>query len=898
VIDPAHSNLAGGGLGPAPCRVALASRKPRSGGALLLAGLALVLPAFLLSGSALAGTTGKLSGRVVDAKKAPLPGVTVLLVGQRLGAFTDTDGRYTILNVPAGTYQVKFQLLGYRAVAVTDVQVNADNTTVANISMEEAPVEMKEIVVSGKSPVVDVRQTSTIATVNKEQIATLPVQELNEIVNLQAGVVDGHFRGGRLGEVQYQVDGISMNNSYDNTASLRIDRSLLEEVQVISGTFDAEYGQAMSGVVNAVLKRGSKELHWDGEAYSGGFVYPGHAEERQLVYNFRPTGVRNFQFSLTGPTPQKQTLFLANVQRYYFDDFVYGNRVFNTDGTPGDNTEVPLGQTRQWSGVGKLSNTSIKNVEMSYQAIFNTIDGQRTDYLFRYDPDGLSKQHTYSIVHGLEWTHTLNKKSFYNFGVRQNYFNYEDMAYTDLYDPRYDLAGPPRAVPQLNGAYDKGVSLNRFHQNTNAIIFKGSLVTQITNDHQVKAGAEFQWPRLEFGNLGYLIPTTIAGRETLQRIDSDPAHQLPPLSVYHPVQGAAYAQEQTEWNDLNVRVGLRLDYFDARSTVPSELSNPGNTIAGAPHSEPVPTTKKVTLSPRIGVSYPVSPRASLYFAYGHFYQLPPLGTIFTNADYSVLANLSAGEDLASSKIGTIGNPDIKPERTIQYQAGYKQAISENLGADLTVFYKDIRDLLGTEILSTYNDAEYPRLANVDFGNVLGFTVSFDLRPKGLLGGSVDYTFQMAEGNTSDPHETATRAEAGLDANPRLIPFNWDQRHTLNLTGTLAQPSNWSASAIFRFASGQPYTPEGEFSGGTVENSGRKPNAYLLDLRGEKSLRASGFHLSLFGRIFNVFDTRYFNGFVYTDTGSPYYSLTTVPPDPTRYYAPRRIEVGLRASALH
>src|SRR5262249_30175197 len=107
--------------------------------------------------------------------------------------------------------------------------------------------------------------------------------------------------------------------------------------------------------------------------------------------------------------------FLANLQRYYFDDFVYGNRVFNTDGTPGDNTEVPLGQTRQWSGVGKLSNTSIKNVEMSYQAIFNTIDGQRTDYLFRYDPDGLSKQHTYSIVHGLEWTHTLNKKSFYNF---------------------------------------------------------------------------------------------------------------------------------------------------------------------------------------------------------------------------------------------------------------------------------------------------------------------------------------------------------------------------------------------------------------------------------------------------------------------------------------------------
>jgi outer membrane receptor protein involved in Fe transport len=857
----------------------------------------LLLPAlFGSSAPALAGTTGKLSGRVVDAKKAPLIGVTVQIVGQKFGAYTDADGRYSILNIPAGTYEVKFQFLGYRPVAVTDVQVNADNTTVTNVSMDEEAVEMKEVVISGRAPVVDVHQTSTIATVNKDQIAALPVQELNDVVNLQAGVVDGHFRGGRLGEVQYQVDGISMNNSYDNSSTLRIDRSLIEEVQVISGTFDAEYGQAMSGVVNAVLKRGSKQLHWDGEVFSGGFVYPGDAAERQLVYQFRPTGVRNFQVSVTGPTPQKQTLFLANLQRYYFDDFVYGNRIFNTDGSKGDSADVPLGQSRQWSGVGKISNTSIKNVEMSYQAIFNTIDGQNTDYLYRYNPDGLPHQNTYSIVHGFEWTHTLSKKSFYNFGVRQNYFTYQDLVYDDLYDPRYDIGGPPHANPQLYNAYDAGVSLNRFHQTTNSLIFKGSYTTQITNYHQVKLGGEFQFPRLEFGNLGYLIPTQIGGRDTLLRVQSDPSKQLPPLAVYHPVQGAAYAQEQTEWNDLNFRVGLRMDYFDARTTVPSDLSNPGNTIEGAPLSHPVPTTKKVTLSPRIGVSYPVSARASLYFAYGHFYQLPGLGTVFGNSDYSVLGNLSAGQAV-SSQIGTFGNPDIKPERTVQYQAGYKHAFSENLGGDLTVFYKDIRDLLGTEILTTYNDAQYTRLANTDFGNVLGVTFSFDMRPKGLLGGSFDYTWQMAEGNTSDPYETATRAEAGLDANPHLIPFNWDQRHTINLTATLAKPTNWSASGIFRFASGQPYTPAGEFTGTTTENSERKPNAFLLDLRGEKSLRASGFHMSLFARIFNVFDTRYFNGFVFADTGSPYYSLAPQVPDPTRWYAPRRIELGLSASAL-
>ncbi len=78
----------------------------------------------------------------------------------------------------------------------------------------------------------------------------------------------------------------------------------------------------------------------------------------------------------------------------------------------------------------------------------------------------------------------------------------------------------------------------------------------------------------------------------------------------------------------------------------------------------------------------------------------------------------------------MGNPDVKPEMTVQYEFGYKQALSEDLGLDLTVFYKDIRDLLGVEFIETYNGAEYARLTNVDFGDVLGFTVALDQRPSG------------------------------------------------------------------------------------------------------------------------------------------------------------------------
>ena len=157
------------------------------------------------------------------------------------------------------------------------MQVSADNTTRQDIAIEETAVAMEQVEVKAARPLVDVNLTSSRSTVSNKVMAALPVQELQDVVNLQAGVVDGHIRGGRLGEVQYQVDGVSVNNAYDNKASLRLDRSLLQEVQVISGVFDAEYGQAMSGVVNAVLKDGTDRFQWGAEIASGGYFFPGRS---------------------------------------------------------------------------------------------------------------------------------------------------------------------------------------------------------------------------------------------------------------------------------------------------------------------------------------------------------------------------------------------------------------------------------------------------------------------------------------------------------------------------------------------------------------------------------------------------------------------------------------------
>lgn len=860
---------------------------------------------FLVPGSLWAGTTGVLTGKITDGEDKPVVAATILLIGTRLGAYSDTEGNYTIFNVPAGTYSVKVSRLGYNSVTTEKVRISADNTTTLDVGLGDTTLQTEEVVVVAERPPVDLKLTSSQVNLTAEDIEELPIQDLDDVVNLQSGVVDGHFRGGRSGEVQYQVDGVSVNNAFDNSSSLNVDRSLLQEVQVISGTFDAEYGQAMSGVVNAILKQGTEKFEMSGEVYVGGWLFPGSEEVRLTDDTFRPTAIQSYQLSLSGPIPLGETTYLLSGRRYLFDDYVYGERRFvptdradfeNGVYTPsGDGEKVVLGYSKEWSGLFKLTNTSLANAKINYQAIFNQGESRRTDFAFRFNPDGLSRQKSFSISHGFDWTQTLGASTFLDVSLRQNYFKYEDFVYADVFDPRYDAAGKPDGDRNYeDGAIVQGVQLGRFLQETNTLLVKASVVSRVSPEHQLKTGLEFSQPEVTFGSPGYLTFSSVGGVESLVRHIDDPP-DFPPVATYYPVSGAAYLQDQMDLRDLIVRAGLRFDYFDARSTIPSDLANPANSIDGAPESHPQDTTVKMRLSPRLGVAYPIEDSAAIHFAYGHFHQFPAIGRIFTNSDYDVLANLQAGSD----NFGVMGNPDVAPEETIQYEIGYKQILTPDLGFDLTLFYKDIRNLLGVEFIETYTGARYPRLTNVDFGNVYGITLAVDHRRIGPVSLALDYTWLRALGNSSDPNETATRAAAGEDPRPRLIPFNWDQRHTLNITAVLSKPGNYSISTVIKAASGQPFTPvlESGFGHGLETNSGRKPSGILVDLRASKTLGSKG-RFNLFTRVFNLFDTRFFNGFVFDSTGSPDYSRFPEPDrvalaNPTRFFPPRRIEFGLQ-----
>ena len=223
-----------------------------------------------------AGTTGKISGKVVDENNQPLIGCNIVVKGTSLGAATDIKGEYFILNIPPGKYDLTASMIGYGTVTVEGTLVMVDLTAKTNFFLKPETIEGDVITVTAEKPTVRLDQTSMSAVVSSEDIENLPVTDVGDVIELQAGIVRDpnggfHVRGGRSSEVSFWVDGVATTDSYDGSSGLEIENAGIQEVQVISGTFNAEYGQAMSGIVNVVTKDGGLNYQGNLDFFSGGY---------------------------------------------------------------------------------------------------------------------------------------------------------------------------------------------------------------------------------------------------------------------------------------------------------------------------------------------------------------------------------------------------------------------------------------------------------------------------------------------------------------------------------------------------------------------------------------------------------------------------------------------------
>ena len=223
-----------------------------------------------------AGTTGKISGKVVDENNQPLIGCNIVVKGTSLGAATNIKGEYFILNIPPGKYDLTASMIGYGTVTVEGTLVMVDLTAKTNFFLKPETIEGDVITVTAEKPTVRLDQTSMSAVVSSDDIENLPVTDVGDVIELQAGIVRDpnggfHVRGGRSSEVSFWVDGVATTDSYDGSSGLEIENAGIQEVQVISGTFNAEYGQAMSGIVNVVTKDGGLNYQGNLDFFSGGY---------------------------------------------------------------------------------------------------------------------------------------------------------------------------------------------------------------------------------------------------------------------------------------------------------------------------------------------------------------------------------------------------------------------------------------------------------------------------------------------------------------------------------------------------------------------------------------------------------------------------------------------------
>ncbi|MGD8778010.1 MAG: TonB-dependent receptor [Ignavibacteria bacterium] len=910
--------------------------------------IVLTVITFLLLGQLAYGqTTGKISGKVVDKNtQEPLYGANVVILGTTMGAAVDYSGEYFIINISPGKYDVKVSMVGYAPVTYSGVQISVNRTTTINAELSMDDLELEQIVVSVKAVSKKKDQTSSVKNVSADQIKQLPVENIGDVIEMQAGVVKGHFRGGRTTEVSYLVDGVAVTEGFNRTSnSVSIETEAVQDLEVITGTFNAEYGRAMSGIVNIVTKEGSKELHGSFSSSLSNYMT---SHDDIFIGSDVGDVTRNqdYKIQLEGPVYKDYITFFTNVRYQKNDGYLNGIRRFNVDdysnfsnadmlgetttkwdavidGTKyyseatGDNEYIPMASNEATSFIGKLTFRPLSGFKASLMYTKNQKEYQKYNHYYNYRPDGRRIYYEKSDLFLLQMNHVLSKSMFHDLKLSYKRTHNENYLYKDPFDSRYVATNyNSEAGGFASGGQDRGygsVELNDMN-------IKYDLTWQVNNNNSIKTGIIYTGYDLSRDTV--VVRDKKYGSSELDEFyyDSDKEKivfypyepEILDSSVFSdnynkkPYEISAYIQDKMEYDDLVLNFGIRFDYFNSNTTYPSQMRNPANQLSFPDNPERMSTypdaEPQYQFSPRFGLSYTLGTSAVLHFSYGHFFQMPPLYALYQNSrnliplgDYEIV----------------LGNPNLKAEKTVQYEMGIWQEIMPRMGLELNVFYRDIYDLQSAIVITTYNQIKYGFFSNKDYGNTKGFELKFDYFT-GPLSCFVNYTLQFTRGNADNPTSNFDRAGESLDEIPKLIPLKWDQRHTLNLSVGYNE-DNYGVNLTGYLNSGLAYTyepiPESPlYKQALYPNNEHRPSTISLDLRSHYDIGIfENVKTRLTLSIYNLFDTlneervdattgRAYSAIVrpteISTFKSNYNDIYDAVKDPSMYAAPREVKIGL------
>lgn len=774
-----------------------------------------------------AQTTGKIAGSITDASSGePLAGTNVFIRGTQMGAAADIDGDFFILKVPPGTYEVEANLVGYTPMVQTEVRVQINHTSALIFELKVQILEGEVVTVVAERPVVDKQLTASKQVMSADEFEKSFVTNIEDAVATQQGVnIHGGIRGGFLTDVKYMLDGLSVRDGSSSSNYSAFNTSSIQELEVLTGGYNAEYGQASGAVVNAVTKTARDRMHGSviyrtrpaGIYHWGGYMYDDDVYENRIIAT-TPEYWENYQI----PNWMDPETTPEELMAYYRDNILNppGSEVFkNYNDRWSQEIEAtlygPIGEDWTYMVSGRYLKDAPKfpqqfeynpswhgEIDLNYdlstksrlglkafhgghnnsgfaRTFFNSSEDMRSA-IGDWSPInegyivGAYDQHKYYPWRGNHWqglaspeylevwggqlkfTHTFNPTmlleanlSYFQFdrlGSRRNGGAPQDYNWTSrALDPVLvdSSAGiipiPPEMYLSAQGinyngpAYGLGNVQNSYSTNNSIDI---DFLWQINKYNQIKAGI---YASTQYVNR-YIRNAAPSSRE-IRLNDIIP-------NDYHPYEGGFFLQDKIETEGMIINVGVRVDMYNLNKWVSADPYDPlqidedtkGNlgqnvisigdvfTRRGVSESDNrdgslVHTATQWAVSPRIGISHPITETTVLHFMYGHFNQRPPWNKLgaYPSIFFGALP-YSSFEELVPIPVGFFesddynglnydihwsfygGNPALTFEKVIQYEIGFDQAIGEALRLDVTVYYRDGKDLTSIGFTSsTFND---------------------------------------------------------------------------------------------------------------------------------------------------------------------------------------------------
>jgi outer membrane receptor for ferrienterochelin and colicin len=818
---------------------------------------------------ALSGIYGILEGVVKDKETGePLIGVNILIVGTTMGAVTDINGSYQVSNVKAGTYDLQFSMVGYKTVLHKGVTIAPDLRTKINSFLSSTDIELKVVEVIAERPLIQRDITATTYNVGAVRLEKLPVTSMQEVLTLQPGVTsEGNVRGGKTSEVVYLVDGLPIQDVVGGGAGAELPKSAITEMSIQTGGFDAEYGNALSGIVNIITKTGGEKHR-----------FQARVDKDNWLGGKQVSKVTDVEFSASGPIMSNFGYFSA--------------------------TDIYLSDTRWWqdfqhffkspiqkelSNFSKLDYNFGNGKRLSLSGLFSFKRWHDYEYTWRFNLDGLPPRSRDAFRVSLSWNHSVSENTFYNVSIStysmKQMINEGEKNNIDTTIYQYDFY--LQYIIDGNRAWWADSRQNIY-------TLKADITSQVMKSHLLKAGLEFNQYSIFSEILKYEPRKTYFGKP----LPGEPQLNYSTNYRYYPRSGSAYIQDKFDEEGLTLNIGARFDFLDPTAERPQVETI--SEVIGTDRIDSqvvkgyVKAKLKSSLSPRIGLSAPIDVNGYIFINYGEYFQFPLFDYL-----YSGLNNIT----LSKGARALVGNPDLQPEKTKAWEISLKYIFAEQYVVTATYFNKTTTNQIDTKTLVSANsrvagDYGFAEYVNNPYGESNGLELTVSREHGTVLNGSLSYTLMMAKGLSEYANQSLNYAQWGLPLYPEPFYLSWDQRHTIKGVIDLTLPDDISVDILFQYNTPRPFsyypTKDGFYaldaSKAFVPNNSRMKEYTNIDFKASKKIvinEQKKLNMFIYADVRNLLNSR---NVKWVDSNGRIGGELS---DPSAYSNPRRTRVGVR-----